>query len=49
MAAQMSSRRRITIALVGLILLAVVGWLVTTSTDQHAGPAPTVTVSTPGR
>jgi hypothetical protein len=45
----MSSRRRITVALVGLVLLAVVGWLVRGATDHHAAPPHPVPVVTTTR
>lgn len=44
----MSSGRRITIALVGLVLLAVIGWLVKDAAG-HAHSAPTPCSATAGR
>lgn len=34
----MGSGRRITVALVGLVLLALIGWLATDLTGSHRGP-----------
>lgn len=44
----MNSRKRITVALVGLVALVVVGWLVRDVTATHSKPPTTVSSQVPG-
>jgi guanyl-specific ribonuclease Sa len=42
----MGSRRRITVALIGLVVLVVVGWFVRSAVDDNTGSQPSVTQNT---